>query len=124
MTVRAPAPHRDRRPDNAGQQAVDHAGELTPAQVASVLDLAAAAAAADSVAPLSEHALLHLRYDAASPGADPAPGRDLILTADGEIAGYAYLDPPGPIPGSTSAASWSSPRGTGGTGSAWPWCAS
>jgi mycothiol synthase len=70
-------------------------GSLTPAQVAGVLDLAAAAAAADSVAPLSEHVLLHLRYDAASPGADPAPGRDLVLTVNEEIAGYAYLDSPG-----------------------------
>jgi mycothiol synthase len=70
-------------------------GRLTPAQIARVLDLAEAAAAADSVAPLSEHVLLHLRYDAARPSADPAPGRDLVLTADGEIAGYAYLDSAG-----------------------------
>jgi mycothiol synthase len=70
--------------------------QLTPAQVAGVLDLVAAAAAADSVGPLSEHVLLHLRYDAASPGADPAPGRDLILTEGDAIAGYAYLDAPGP----------------------------
>jgi len=72
------------------------AGRLSPAQIARVLDLTEAAAAADSVAPLSEHTLLHLRYDAAGPGTDPAPGRDLVLTADGEIAGYAYLDSPGP----------------------------
>jgi mycothiol synthase len=71
------------------------AGRLTPAQIARVLDLAQAAAAADSVAPLSEHALLHLRYDAASPGPDPAPGRDLVLTVHDEIAGYGYLDSPG-----------------------------
>ena len=51
------------------------AGGLTPAQVAGVLDLAAAAAAADSVAPLSEHVLLHLRYDAATPGAGPGLDR-------------------------------------------------
>jgi mycothiol synthase len=70
-------------------------GRLTPAQIARVLDLAAAAAAADSVAPLSEHVLLHLRYDAAGSSADPAPGRDLVLTVDDEIAGYAYLDSPG-----------------------------
>jgi mycothiol synthase len=70
-------------------------GRLTPAQITRVLDLADAAAAADSVAPLSEHVLLHLRYDGAGPGADPAPGRDLVLTVDGEIAGYAYLDAPG-----------------------------
>ena len=68
-------------------------GRLTPAQVTSVLNLAGAAAAADSVAPLSEHVLLHLRYDAAQ---GPTPGRDLVLTVDGQIAGYAYLDPPGP----------------------------
>jgi mycothiol synthase len=70
--------------------------QLTPAQVAGVLDLVAAAAAADSVGPLSEHVLLHLRYDAADPGADPAPGRDLVLTEEDGIAGYAYLDAPGP----------------------------
>jgi mycothiol synthase len=70
-------------------------GRLTPAQVSRVLDLAEAAAAADSVAPLSEHVLLHLRYDAADPGAAPGLGLDLLLTLDGEIAGYAYLDPPG-----------------------------
>ncbi|MGH3287230.1 MAG: GNAT family N-acetyltransferase, partial [Streptosporangiaceae bacterium] len=73
-------------------------GRLTPARVAGVLDLAATAAAADSVAPLSEHVLLHLRYDAAGtliPSADPAPGRDLVLTVNGQLAGYAYLDSPG-----------------------------
>jgi len=70
-------------------------GRLTPAQIVRVLDLAAAAATADSVAPLSEHALLHVRYDAAGPGTDPVPGRDLVLTVADEIAGYAYLDSPG-----------------------------
>ena len=73
-------------------------GRLTPAQITSVLNLAGAAAAADSVAPLSEHVLLHLRYDAAgpeNPGAGLAPGRDLVLTLHDEIAGYAYLDSPG-----------------------------
>jgi mycothiol synthase len=63
------------------------AGGLTPAQVAGVLALAEAAEAADGVAPLSEHVLLHLRYDAAGPG----PGRDLVLTVK-EIAGYALVD--------------------------------
>jgi mycothiol synthase len=69
--------------------------ELTTAQVTSVLALAEAARLTDGVAPLSEHVLLHLRYDgSASPSPDPEPGRDVILTVDGEIAGYAYLDPP------------------------------
>jgi mycothiol synthase len=69
---------------------------LTPAQVSGVLALTEAARAADAVAPLSEHVLLHLRYDAAGPH---SPGRDLVLAAGDEIAGdeiagYAYLDPP------------------------------
>jgi mycothiol synthase len=75
------------------------AGRLTPAQVSGVLALAGAAEAADGVGPLSEHVLLHLRYDAGSgPGPDPAspgPDRDLILTVTGEIAGYAHLDASG-----------------------------
>jgi len=71
--------------------------ELTTEQVTSVLALAEAARLTDGVAPLSEHGLLHLRYDgSASPSPDPKPGRDFILTMDGEIAGYAYLDPPEP----------------------------
>ena len=48
---------------------------LTPAQVSRVLELAEAAAAADSVAPLSEHVLLHLRYDAARPRPGSRAGR-------------------------------------------------
>jgi mycothiol synthase len=72
-------------------------GGLTPAQVTGVLALAEAAEAADGVMPLSEHVLLHLRYDVASPGRDtPGPDRDLILTADHEIAGYAHLDSTAP----------------------------
>ena len=59
--------------------------ELTAAQVGEVLALVGAARLADGVAPLSEHGLLHLRHGSA---------RDFIVTADAEIAGYAYLDPP------------------------------
>jgi mycothiol synthase len=71
-------------------------GRLTPAQVSGVLTLAGAAEAADGVAPLSEHVLLHLRYDAAGPVPDsgtPGPERDLVLTVNDQIAGYAHLDP-------------------------------
>jgi mycothiol synthase len=76
-------------------------GRLTPAQVAGALALAEAAEAADGVAPLSEHALLHLRYDIGAAGADAGQNasagqgtdRDLVLTtAEGEMAGYAHVD--------------------------------
>jgi mycothiol synthase len=67
---------------------------MTEAEVTEVLALAEAAAARDGVAPLSEHVLLHLRYDGAHDG--PGSGRDLLVTEDGKIAGYAYLDSPAP----------------------------
>lgn len=84
-------------------------GPLTPAQARVVLDLAAAARAADGVAPLSEHVLLHVQHGVASSG---TAGRDVLALADdpagggadtppagasisaGTIVGYAYLDPP------------------------------
>jgi mycothiol synthase len=74
--------------------------ELAAAQVDGVLALAQAAAAADGVAPLSEHVLLHLRYDRAGAGTGQGDGteagaggsRDVVLTVDGEIAGYSHLD--------------------------------
>ena len=59
--------------------------ELTATQVSEVLALVEAARLADGVAPLSEHGMLHLRYDSIG---------DFIVNADGKIAGYAYLDPP------------------------------
>ena len=58
---------------------------LTATQASEVLALVEAARLADGVAPLSEHGMLHLRYDSTG---------DFIVVADGEIAGYAYLDPP------------------------------
>jgi mycothiol synthase len=72
-----------------GQRAT--AAELTTAQVTEILALVRAASLADGVAPLSEHGMLHLRYDTADRA---GVGRDFIATADGEIAGYAFLDPP------------------------------
>jgi mycothiol synthase len=65
---------------------------MTEAEVTEVLALVEAAAARDGVAPLSEHVLLHLRYEVRSDG--PGSGLDLLVTRDGRIAGYAYLDPP------------------------------
>jgi mycothiol synthase len=61
---------------------------FTAAQADEVLALVEAARLADGVAPLSEHGMLRLRYD----GSDG--GRDFVVMTGGEIAGYAYLDPP------------------------------
>ena len=72
---------------------------LSTAQVAGVAAVVRAARLTDGVEPLSEHVLLHLRYDTSvGSGPDPQPGHDFVLTADGETAGYAYLDrlPPDP----------------------------
>ena len=68
---------------------------LAAAQATAVLDLVRRAASADGVSPLSEHARLHLRY-----GGDPQ-ARDLLLWRDGQLAGYAHLDPPDPESGSS-----------------------
>ncbi len=65
--------------------------ELSTAQVTEVVALVQAARLADGVAPLSEHVMLHVRYDSATRA---GAGRDVVLTTGGEIAGYAYLDPP------------------------------
>ena len=62
---------------------------FTAAQAEEVLALVEAARLADGVAPLSEHGMLRLRYDGSGGG-----GRDFLIMTDGEIAGYAYLDPP------------------------------
>jgi mycothiol synthase len=64
---------------------------LTPGQVSAVLDLAAAAADADGIAPLSEHGMLRVQHST------PGQGDDFIVTAaDGTVTGYAYLDPRSP----------------------------
>jgi mycothiol synthase len=63
---------------------------LTEAEAQAVLSLVSAAAAADGVGPLSEHVMLHLRY-----GGEPG-ARDLLLVSNGDLAGYAHLEPAGP----------------------------
>jgi mycothiol synthase len=72
----------------AGQIHVREA--VTGADAAQVTGLVEAAAREDGVLPLSEHVLLHLRY-----GGDPG-ARDLLLSDDGALAGFAHLDPAGP----------------------------
>jgi mycothiol synthase len=66
---------------------------LDSAESAAVRDLAAAATAADGVAPLSEHVLLHLGED--HPGPDTAAAVHLLATSDSTLAGIAHLDPDG-----------------------------
>jgi len=69
-------------------------GPLSPERVAQVQELAAAAARADGIAPLSEDVLLRLRH-----GSAPL-ALDLVLTdlglaaADRIVIGYAHLDAP------------------------------
>jgi mycothiol synthase len=74
-------------------------GPVTETAASAILSLADAAARADGVVPLSEHALLHVRY-----GGD-ARARNLLLTAGTQMAGYAHLDPaPEPAAGGPGAA--------------------
>jgi mycothiol synthase len=84
---RPPAAESGRAPGPAAAGQVQAFGPVPGAEAAAVLRLADAAARADGVAPLSEHVLLHLKYG----GDDGA--RNLLLTAGGELAGYAHLDP-------------------------------
>lgn len=62
-------------------------GPLSDADVAAVLDLAAAADQTDGVYPLDESIVLRLRRDG-----DPAAVH-LLARRDGQLAGYAHLDP-------------------------------
>jgi mycothiol synthase len=63
-------------------------GRLSPGRAEQVLSLAAAAQAADGVAPLSESVLLQVRH-----GSGPQT-RDLLLTVGDTTAGYVHLDGP------------------------------
>lgn len=63
-------------------------GPLEPDQAGQVLALADAARAADGVAPMSENVLLQIQHGSGS------LARDLLLTVDGSVAGYAHLDGP------------------------------
>ncbi|MFI7631528.1 mycothiol synthase [Microbispora rosea] len=66
---------------------------LDDEQVAAVLALVEAAAEADGVGPLNEHVMLQVRHDA-EPGA-----RAVLLYEDGNVAGFAHLDPADPVEG-------------------------
>lgn len=66
---------------------------LDEQEVAAVLAVVDAATAADRVRPLNEHVMLHLRY-----GGDPR-ARSLLLLDDGEVIGYAHVDPTDEVAG-------------------------
>jgi len=79
--------------DSPSGDEISVTGPLPPAQAARVLDLVRRAAEDDGVSPLSEHVMLHLRY-----GGDPR-ARNVLLWHEGELAGYAHLDPTDPVEG-------------------------
>jgi len=83
------------RPQPTGESPVtiEVTGLLAQPAATQVLALAEAATDHDPVSPLSEHVLLQLRY-----GGDPQ-ARNLLLTQDGVLAGYAHLDPADPAEG-------------------------
>ncbi|WP_030510421.1 mycothiol synthase [Microbispora rosea] len=66
---------------------------LDDEQVAAVLALVEAAAEADGVGPLNEHVMLQVRH-----GAEPG-ARAVLLYEDGNVAGFAHLDPADPVEG-------------------------
>ncbi len=77
----------------SGPPAITVRGQISEPEAKAVLDLVRAATEEDGVAPLSEHVMLHLRY-----GGDPS-ARNLLLVSDGDLAGYAHLDPTDQVAG-------------------------
>lgn len=73
---------------------VSERGRLTGGEAAEVTALIDAVADRDGVSPVNEHVLLHLRH-----GGDVESSNFLLRTPDGELAGYAHLDPTDPIAG-------------------------
>src|SRR6516165_314346 len=75
------------RPDDSMTELRISRTELTAAQISEVLALVKAARLADGVAPLSEHGMLHLRYDSVSQsGASPPGTGDFVAAAAGSAA--------------------------------------
>ncbi len=73
---------------------VSQRGRLTGGEASEVAALIDAVADRDGVSPVNEHVLLHLRH-----GGDVESSNFLLRTPDGELAGYAHLDPTDPIAG-------------------------
>ncbi|MFO7253496.1 MAG: mycothiol synthase [Actinomycetes bacterium] len=72
---------------------VEIRGRLGADEVAAVLAVVDAATEADGVRPLNEHVMLHLRYG----GEEQA--RNVLVYADGRLAGYAHVDPTDAVAG-------------------------
>ena len=80
---------------------VDGVGRLDDGPAAAVAALAQAATAADGVAPLSEHVLLHVRNGSAADEDGGSPAH--LLAYDGaRLVGYAHLDPGEPAEGASA----------------------
>src|SRR4051812_29038867 len=80
-------------------QPVRSTGRLSASEAEDVLALAAAAAEADGVHPLSEDGMLQVRHADPPAARSDGPRVHLLSYADDALAGYAYLDrsaPEGP----------------------------
>lgn len=75
---------------NARVEIRERLGEREVAEVAALVD---AATDADSIRPLNEHVMLHLRY-----GGDPG-ARAVLLYEDDTLAGFAHVDPTDEVEG-------------------------
>lgn len=75
---------------------ISRRGKLSDYEVQRVLALVDTVTEADGVRPLSEHVMLHLRYGGEE------PGRNLLVLADEELIGYAFLDTTDAVEGSSA----------------------
>jgi mycothiol synthase len=75
---------------------IDCRARLTPDEVAAVIHLVDDVTAHDTVRPLSEHVMLHLRYG----GDDDA--RNFLLRVGDDLAGYAHLDTTDAVEGASA----------------------
>jgi mycothiol synthase len=82
-------------PQAGGAPVITAQGPITESEAQAVLGLVGAATEEDGVGPLSEHAMLHVRH-----GGDPR-ARNLLLVSNGDLAGYAHLDPADPVEGTS-----------------------